>query len=152
MGLVLGSSTGGQHVISIRSLEKWLGSLQGRTGKAVESRHAHICSPCQCPSPSAHVLDHAAAAHSPLSQRLQPAAWGPLGFWNHQWIGESPAAWMAIHRENPHLHTDQEPSACRRDRIQAQCGQTSQPHLSPTSSFPGTEEILFHIQTEKRLA
>ncbi|XP_073917828.1 fumarylacetoacetase isoform X2 [Castor canadensis] len=34
-----------------------------------------------------HVLDHAAAAHTPLCQWLQPAAWGSLGFWNHQWIG-----------------------------------------------------------------
>ncbi|XP_007194293.2 fumarylacetoacetase isoform X3 [Balaenoptera acutorostrata] len=34
-----------------------------------------------------YVLDDAAAAHSPLCQRLQPAAGGPLGFWNHQRAG-----------------------------------------------------------------
>lgn len=47
--------------------------------------------------PAVHVLDDASAADPPHRQWLQPSPRGPVGFWNHQWAGESPLALGAAH-------------------------------------------------------
>lgn len=77
--------------------------------------------------PTVYVLDDAAAAYSPLCQWLQPAAGGPLGYWDHQWAGEYLAALRAAHTEHPYSpHSPEGPQLTLKKEFQAQGGCISQ--------------------------
>lgn len=84
LGRSLCSCAGGQCVPAVRDL--------GESGREAWELAQGGWSSRPCPSPAVHVLDDAAADHTPLCQRLQPAARGPPGFRNHQWAGECPTA------------------------------------------------------------